>query len=155
MVIHLLQQRSHIMPQSPVTLWLRFARVFHRIDHRLVAQLRARDVSLAQFDMLTQVNASEGLTQQELADRLLVTKGNICQLLDRMEDADLLVRRQDGRANRIYLTAGGRRLAQEVLPEHESLIASLLSALTSDEQRQLRVLLRTLDHSLRGDEGEA
>jgi DNA-binding MarR family transcriptional regulator len=155
MAIHLLQQRSRIMPQSPVTLWLRFARVYHRIDHRLIAQLRARDVSLAQFDMLTQVNASEGLTQQELADRLLVTKGNICQLLDRMEDADLLVRRQDGRANRIYLTASGRRLAQEVLPEHEALIASLLSALTPDEQRQLRVLLRTLDHSLRGDEGEA
>jgi DNA-binding MarR family transcriptional regulator len=110
--------------------WLRFARVYHRIDHRLIAQLRARDLSLAQFDVLSQVGASEGLTQQVLADRLLVTKGNICQLLDRMEDADLLVRRQDGRSNRIYLTAGGRRLVQEVLPEHETLVASLLSALT-------------------------
>jgi DNA-binding MarR family transcriptional regulator len=143
------------MPQSPVTLWLRYARVFHRIEHRLVAQLRSHDLSLAQFDVLAQVSASEGLTQQELADQLLVTKGNVCQLLDRMEQSDLLVRRQDGRANRVYLTAGGRRLAQEVLPEHEALIASLLSALPPDEQRQLRVLLRTLDHSLRSDEGEA
>lgn len=143
------------MPQSPVTLWVRFARVFHRMDRRLVAQLRARDLSLAQFDVLAQVSASEGLTQQELADRLLVTKGNVCQLLDRMEDADLLARRQDGRANRVYLTASGTRLAREVLPEQEALITSLLSALTSEEQRQLRVLLRTLDHSLRGDEGEA
>jgi DNA-binding MarR family transcriptional regulator len=143
------------MPQSPVTFWLRYARIFHRIEHRLIAQLRARDLSLAQFDVLAKVNASEGLTQQELADRLLVTKGNVCQLLDRMEQNDLLVRRQDGRANRVYLTAGGRRLAQEVLPEHEALIASLFSALAPDEQRQLRVLLRTLDHSLRGDEGEA
>ncbi|HEY7019770.1 MAG TPA: MarR family transcriptional regulator [Ktedonobacterales bacterium] len=142
------------MPQSPVTLWVRFARVFHRMDRRLVAQLRARDLSLAQFDVLAQVSASEGLTQQELADRLLVTKGNVCQLLDRMEDADLLTRRQDGRANRVYLTASGARLVQEVLPEHEALISSLLSALTPDEQRQLRVLLRTLDHNLRGDEGE-
>jgi DNA-binding MarR family transcriptional regulator len=143
------------MPQSPVTLWLRFARVFHRMDRRLVAQLRARDLSLAQFDVLAQVSASEGLTQQELADRLLVTKGNVCQLLDRMEDADLLVRRQDGRANRVYLTPSGTRLVREILPEQEALIASLLSALTSEEQRQMRVLLRTLDHSLRGDEGEA
>lgn len=143
------------MPQPSTALWLRFARVYHRIDHRLIAQLRARDLSLAQFDVLSQVSASGGVTQQELADRLLVTKGNICQLLDRMEDADLLVRRQDGRSNRIYLTAGGWRLVQEVLPEHETLVASLLSALTPDERRQLRVLLRTLDHSLRGDEGEA
>ena len=155
MAIYLPEKRNRVMSQSPVTLWLRFARVFHRIDHRLVAQLRARDLSLAQFDVLAQVSASEGLTQQELADRLLVTKGNICQLLDRMEQSDLLVRRQDGRANRVYLTAGGSRLVREVLPEQEALIASLLSALTSDEQRQLRVLLHTLDHSLRGDEGEA
>jgi DNA-binding MarR family transcriptional regulator len=143
------------MPQSPVTLWLRFARVYHRMDRRLVAQLRARDLSLAQFDVLAQVSASEGLTQQELADRLLVTKGNVCQLLDRMEDTDWLVRKQDGRANRVYLTSSGRRLVREVLPEQEALIASLLSALTPEEQRQLRGLLRTLDHSLRGDEGEA
>jgi DNA-binding MarR family transcriptional regulator len=143
------------MPQPHVTLWLRYARVFHRIEHRLVAQLRSHDLSLAQFDVLAHVNASEGLTQQELADRLLVTKGNVCQLLDRMEQSDLLVRRQDGRANRVYLTTGGHRLAQEVLPEHEALIASLLSALAPDEQRQLRALLRTLDHSLRGNEGEA
>jgi DNA-binding MarR family transcriptional regulator len=143
------------MPHSSVTLWLRFARVFHRIEHRLLAQLRARDLSLAHFDVLSQVRASEGLTQQELADRLLVTKGNICQLLDRMEQTDLLVRRQDGRAKRIYLTVAGRRVAQEVTPEHEALIASLFSALTSAEQYQLRHLLRTLDHSLRDDEGEA
>jgi DNA-binding MarR family transcriptional regulator len=155
MAHYLPKYRSRIMPQPSTALWLRFARVFHRIEHRLVAQLRACDLSLAQFDVLSQVSASEGLTQQELADRLLVTKGNVCQLLDRMADADLLVRRQDGRSNRIYLTAGGLRLAQEVLPEHEALIASLLSALTPEEQRQLRVALRTLDQSLRGDEGEA
>jgi DNA-binding MarR family transcriptional regulator len=155
MAIYLPEKRSRIMPQSSTALWLRFARVYHRIDHRLIAQLRARDLSLAQFDVLSQVSANEGLTQQELADRLLVTKGNVCQLLDRMEQSDLLIRRQDGRANRIYLTTSGRRLVQDVLPEHEALVASLLSALTPDEQRELRVLLRTLDHSLRGDEGEA
>lgn len=143
------------MPQSSVTLWLRFARVFHRIDRRLIAQLRGRDLSLAQFDVLAKVSAGEGLTQQELADRLLVTKGNVCQLLDRMEQSDLLVRKQDGRANRVYLTDAGRRLIREALPEHEALVASLFSALTDEERTRLRVVLRTLDHSLRGDEGEA
>jgi DNA-binding MarR family transcriptional regulator len=155
MAVYPPEKESCAMPQSSLTLWFRLARVFHRIDRRLVAQLRGRDLSLAQFDVLAQVSASEGLTQQELADRLLVTKGNVCQLLDRMEQTDLLVRMQDGRANRVYLTDGGRRLVQDVLPEHQALIASLFSALTDDERRQLRVLLRTLDHSLRGDEGEA
>jgi DNA-binding MarR family transcriptional regulator len=142
------------MARLPVALWLRFARVFHRIDHRLVAELRSRDLSLAQFDVLAQVSAHEGMTQQELADRLLVTKGNVCQLLDRMEQTDLLARRQDGRANRVYLTTGGRRLVDDVLPEQEALIASLLSPLTPDEQRQLRLLLRKLDRALTGVEAQ-
>ena len=35
--------------------------------------------------MLAKVGSTEGISQQELADALLVTKGNVCQLLDKME----------------------------------------------------------------------
>src|SRR2546421_667794 len=120
------------MSHRPTLLWLRLARVFQRAERRLVAQLRASNLSLAQFDVLAQISAHEGLTQQELADHLLVTKGNVCQLLDRMEQAELLVRRQDGRANRVFLTANGRRLVDDALPAHEALIASLLAPLSPD-----------------------
>jgi DNA-binding MarR family transcriptional regulator len=39
----------------------------------------------AQFDVLAHVGAVEGMTQQELADSILVTKGNVALLLDRVE----------------------------------------------------------------------
>ncbi|MFI5272222.1 MAG: MarR family winged helix-turn-helix transcriptional regulator [Ktedonobacterales bacterium] len=134
--------------QWAVPAWVRLARVFHKLDHALVAQLRAHGLSLAQFDVLIQTGRHEGLTQQELADRLLVTKGNVCQLLDRMEDAGLLERRQEGRANRLALTDAGRRLYAEIVPEHEAEIARLLAPLARDEQRQLAALLRKLDSAL-------
>ena len=131
-----------------VTAWVRLARVFTKMDRAMVGDLRARNLSMAQFDVLAQVGGHEGLTQQELADRLLVTKGNVCQLLDRMTQSGLLVRRQEGRANRVLLTDAGRRLREEIVPEHEVVIEKLFDALTPDEQRQFTALLRKLDHAL-------
>jgi DNA-binding MarR family transcriptional regulator len=110
--------------------------------------MRCFGLSIAQFDVLAQLGAHEGMTQQELADALLVTKGNVCQLLDRMEQAGLIKRRQDGRANRLFLTEKGRTMFGQVVPAQEKLIVELFSALTSGEQVRLLELLRKLDRAL-------
>jgi DNA-binding MarR family transcriptional regulator len=103
---------------------------------------------MAQFDVLAHVGVAPGLTQQELADSLLVTKGNVCQLLDRMERSDLIERRSEGRANRLFLTSAGQELFDRIVPEHETMIATKLDALTPREQMELLALLRKLDQSL-------
>ena len=131
-----------------VVAWLRLVRVFTKIERRAIEQLRPHGLSYGQFDVLAHVGAAPGITQQELADALLVTKGNVCQLLDKLEAAGLLVRRPEGRTNRLFLTDKGRLVYAEVVPEHESLIAEQLSALDSNAQRQLLRLLRRLDHTL-------
>jgi DNA-binding MarR family transcriptional regulator len=110
--------------------------------------LRGWDLSVAQFDVLAHVGAGEGMTQRELADALLVTKGNVCQLLDRMEDRGLISRRQEGRAKRLFLTDAGRRLFAEVVPAHEAVIAEQFSVLSEGEQERLHELLRKIDKAL-------
>ncbi len=132
----------------PVLVWLRLARVFQKMDHASSDALRRWNLSTAQFDVLAQLGQAEGITQQELADRLLVTKGNICQLLNRMEQSGLIRRQQEGRANRLFLTVEGRALFNEVVPVEEAVLVEQFAALTLDEQRQLLALLRTLDHAL-------
>src|SRR5262249_54840895 len=122
--------------------------VFHKCERTLVAQLRCHDLSLAQFDILAHLGAAEGITQQELADKLLVTKGNVTQLLDRMTTCGLLTRRQDGRANRLYLTEKGRSLSPEVPPPQEEEIARLSTALGPEDLATLATLLRKMDHAL-------
>ncbi len=128
--------------------WMRLARVHGKVQRFAAEHARACGLSLGQFDVLVSVGAHEGLTQQELADRLLVTKGNVCQLLDKMQRDGLLVRRQEGRANRVHLTDDGRRLFEEVVPAHEDGIAGCLSSLTREEQTQLNALLAKLDRAL-------
>ena len=136
------------MQRGAVSTWMRLVRVFHRVQGHESAALRAHDLSLAQFDVIAQVGRDEGLTQQELADRLLVTKGNICQLLDRLEQRALLMRQPERRANRIILTPAGRAIYQEVVPAQEAVIAEILSPLSVAEQAQLRHLLRRLEHGM-------
>jgi DNA-binding MarR family transcriptional regulator len=136
------------MPEPAVLTWLRLARVFQKIDRASLAHLRSWKLNVAQFDVLAQVGSTLGITQQELADRLLVTKGNISQLIDRMEQHGLLTRQQEGRTNILSLTPAGQQLYQKVVPAQEALITFLFSTLSKQELEQLRAVLRKLDHDL-------
>ncbi|HSL00060.1 MAG TPA: MarR family transcriptional regulator [Rubrobacteraceae bacterium] len=128
--------------------WLRLMRVYQKVDRATAEHLRRWGLSVAQFGVLARVGASEGMTQQQVADSLLVTKGNVCQVLDRMEGRGWISRRPEGRTNRLFLTSGGRRVFDEVLPSQEALISERFSALSKGEQEQLRALLQMLDRSL-------
>jgi len=128
--------------------WLRLARVFGKIDRLSAAHLAGWSLSVAQFDVLVQVGATPGLTQQDVADALLVTKGNISQLIDRMARDGLLLRVKEGRLKRLSLTERGRALYAVVTPAQEGFIAARFAALSPADQRELLRLLRLLDHAL-------
>ncbi|HYY88546.1 MAG TPA: MarR family winged helix-turn-helix transcriptional regulator [Chloroflexota bacterium] len=128
--------------------WLRLVRVYHKLQRAEAGRLRCWGLSPAQFDVLAHVGAAEGLSQQRLADALLVTKGNICQILDKMERDGLIQRQPVGRVNQVYLTEAGRQLEAEVVPGHERFMADQLAVLCAAEQLQLHQLLRALDRAL-------
>jgi DNA-binding MarR family transcriptional regulator len=136
-------------PTVPLLIWLRLARIFQTAEQFSGENLRSWSLSNAQFDLLAQVGIAEGLTQQDLATALLVTKGNVCQLVDRMERDGLIRRLPAGRSNRLFLTDAGRRLYEEVVPVHETAMHGLFSQIADQDQAQLVPLLRRLDHTLR------
>jgi DNA-binding MarR family transcriptional regulator len=152
-----LVRQEHAPPtrarQGALLAWLRLARIYQRVDRATAARLRAADLSVAQFDVLVHLGVAEGLTQQELADSLLVTKGNISQLIARMERRGLIRRCQDGRAMNLFLTTEGRQVREAIVPTHEAWITDQFAGLTAEETGRLLALLRKLDHSL-GDEVE-
>lgn len=142
------RSRGGSLRRASVLGWLRLLRVSQKVERDLAGQLKLGGLNNAQFDVLAHVGAAEGITQQELADSLLVTKGNVAQLLDRMEKRGLIERRSQGRTNRLFLTDEGRRTFAEVVPAHEALIDERLSVLSEEEQKQLFELLRRLDRAL-------
>ncbi len=143
------RQRTAHERRTGVALWARLARIYGRNIRLAEGRLREVGLSVAQFDVLAHVGAHEGITQQELAQRLLVTQGAITQLLDRLEQRGVIRRCPDGRINRLVLTEEGRRLRDSVVPQQEQFQAEQFAALTPGERRQLLTLLGKLQRSQR------
>lgn len=140
--------RDSTLRSAALLAWLRLARVYQKTDRASAEHLRRWGLTVAQFDVLAHIGAREGLSQQQLADSLLVTKGNVTQLLHRLEHDGLVRRCQEGRVNRLVLTERGRLLRDQVAPAQEALITRLFSTLPPEKQSRLLALLRELDHAL-------
>ena len=131
-----------------VRAWARMVRVSQKVMQPALAEtMRGLGLNVAEFEILNILAAREGLTQQDLADVLLVTKGNMTYHLCRMEGRGLVDRRPDGRKNRLYPTGEGRRLLEAALSEHEALIDERFSGLSAEEQSRLADLLSKLERS--------
>ncbi|MGX4587920.1 MarR family winged helix-turn-helix transcriptional regulator [Paenibacillus chitinolyticus] len=125
-----------------VLIWFRLSRVYNQSIRQSNQHLKAWNLSAAQFDVLVQVGSHERLTQQELADKLLVTKGNITQLLSKMEELGWIRREQEWKTKYISLTAEGQILFDEVVPQQEQFQASQFDGLDREEKKQLLELLK-------------
>jgi DNA-binding MarR family transcriptional regulator len=147
------RSRSVALPQAGgdvLRTWLAIVNTYQRIEQRLGRVLEAAGLTLPQFDVLANLGMTEGITQQELADKLLVTKGNVVGLLDRMESADLVERRpdpRDRRANRVYLTPRGRAALHEAFPAHLGVLREVMGRLSSADYQALSRLLERLELS--------
>ncbi len=137
-------ERNGAVSRRAVALWLRLLRLTNAKGQELGDELRAKDLSPAQFDVIAQIGSAEGLTQRDLAQRLVVTEGNITQLLDKMQQRGLVARHPDGRCNHLGLTEAGREIYRTAVPAQERRISMMFEVLSDEEQEELLRLLRKL-----------
>jgi DNA-binding MarR family transcriptional regulator len=131
--------------------WLSLMRVYEKMQKHAGEHLECYDLSPAQYDVLAQLQEAPGISQQELAERLEVTKGNVCTLLDRMQDRDLVVRERhpaDRRLHLLYLTEKGATIAVKAIPAYAQFVREHLKTLSAAEQAQLLGLLGRLESHL-------
>lgn len=124
--------------------WFRLLRLHTRINLAITERVRALGLSVPQCDVLTTLTEREGVSQQELAERLYVTKGNISGLIDRLVAADLVERRSiagDKRSHAIYLTAQGRSLAEQGIAVQREFVTQTLGRLPPEQLAALDQLL--------------
>src|SRR4051794_22697951 len=114
------QSDKLVKPSGPdVDAWVQLVHTYHMLIRRLEQALDTHGLSLPQFEVLAHLQFDGAITQNELAHRLLVTKGNVCGLIDRMESAGLVERTtdpSDRRANRLRLTDAGMMLFSQSMP---------------------------------------
>jgi MarR family transcriptional regulator for hemolysin len=81
------------------------------------SRAKTRGTTRAQWIVLFRLREQEGLSQVDLADVLELQPISLVRLLDRLVERGLVERRsdpRDRRANRLFLTASGRQLADDL-----------------------------------------
>ena len=79
---------------------------------------------------------------------MTVTKGNITQLLDRLEADGLVLRSKEGRTKCLHLTQKGWEVIRQITPAHDELLFQMFGTLTADDVKQLAKILRKLEHNI-------
>jgi DNA-binding MarR family transcriptional regulator len=127
--------------------WLQLVRAYNYMEARISADLRSADLTLARFHVLVALAKEGPMSQQKLADHLLVTKGNVVGLIDKLSARGLVERQPsvtDRRVNVLRVTPPGRRMVERILPRQMQLIASLMQPLNPREATALDALLKRL-----------
>jgi DNA-binding MarR family transcriptional regulator len=129
-------------------------RLHRRASVSIGAELKVLGLSIPQFDLLSTLTEEEGMSQQELAARLYVTKGNVSGLVDRLVRAGLLERRAipgDRRSNALHLTAKGRALAEQGLAVQKAYVTRTLGSLDARDLAELERIAQLWRAQARAD----
>ena len=136
------------MDDDALAVWRQLAHTYLKLQRRVEEMLVPYDLALSQFEALAKIGLNPGVIQQELVHFLLVTKGNVGALVDRLEEARLLERRpdpSDRRANRLFLTAAGVKMVGEIFAEHQELVHEMFRPLASGQRQTLIALLKAIE----------
>src|SRR3954454_10073411 len=96
---------------------------------------KTRGTTRAQWIVLFRLREQEGLSQVDLADVLELQPISLVRLLDRLVEHGLLERRsdpKDRRAHRLFLTASGRQLVDELDSLRDAIAREVLEATASE-----------------------
>jgi MarR family transcriptional regulator, organic hydroperoxide resistance regulator len=103
----------------------------------------------AQASVLWSLFDGDGMTQSELGEQLCVQGATITNMLQRMEESGLIVRRRDPEDNRlvrVYLTDTGREKEQQIVNQFSRLDTALFEGMSQEERRRLiQLLTRMVD----------
>lgn len=127
--------------------WIEVPKAY-QIARRLLSEgLATIDLDLPRYDVLATILRFPGLTQQELADKLLIGRSNLSMLLPDMEKKTYLERREDAadrRLKRLFLTTAGEDLARAGLRIHVKAVNHMMEPVSEEECRVLGEQMRKI-----------
>ncbi|MBS0470761.1 MAG: winged helix-turn-helix transcriptional regulator [Proteobacteria bacterium] len=104
-------------------------------------------LSIPEWRVMAVLGGTSNLSAREVAERTAMDKVQVSRAVETLVRARRVARTadaEDGRIQRLALTAKGRAIYDEVVPLALHLEEVLLSALTADERRQLDGLVAKL-----------
>ena len=146
--------------ESALRLWINLARCYVTFSRAVACKVAEYDLTAPQFGVLEALYHVGPLSLGELAEKLLVTGGNVTYVMDRLEAQGLVARERSGddrRVVRAHLTTKGRATIESVFPGHVEFIRNLVNGLGAEDRDDLRELLKKLGKGIAGgphDDGD-
>jgi len=103
------------------------------------------------FYVLLHISEEPGISSSDLSQKLLCDKSNVTRIVKGLEASGYLERQpheSDGRAQRLYLTARGEAVCNEVNTAHQAYNAARLNNIDTAVQNTLIENLNRLHHQL-------
>lgn len=116
--------------------WIAVGRACQLMQLTLARNIAHLDIKPPHLDIMLNLYRREGISQQELARKLLVGRSNMSMLLPQLEKRGLIERRgdsQDKRVLRLFLTEEGRAITEAAMRIQTSLIDQVMAP-SSEEQ---------------------
>lgn len=117
--------------------------------------LKQYDLNSAKFNILMIIkhsgNSDEGIQQNFISDKLLVTPSNITKMLDKLESEELITRndkKNDRRVKIIKITKKGSELIDQIWQEYLKIIESLAPKISEKEKNSLLEFLSVWQNNI-------
>ncbi len=136
---------------SGLRLWVALTRAYLTFARVASSRVDEYGLTIPQFGILEALHHLGPLSLGELAEKLLVTGGNITFVMNRLEEQGLVYRDRSDEDRRVILarlTPRGKELIRGVFPGHADFVGKVVNHLSLEEQEDLRELLKKLGHGM-------
>jgi MarR family transcriptional regulator, 2-MHQ and catechol-resistance regulon repressor len=135
-------------------LWVVLSRAYTAVARHSEADIARHGLSSGEFAILEVLHHKGPLLLGEVQRRILASSGGVTYLVDRLEAAGLVERRdcpEDRRARYAALTRRGEQLMKRIFPAHAEAMERAVAGLTPAERKQAIELLKKLGHAAASD----
>jgi MarR family transcriptional regulator, 2-MHQ and catechol-resistance regulon repressor len=139
-------------------LYVVLARARNAVGRQADADISRHGLSTGEFAILEALYHKGPMLLGEVQRKILVSSGGVTYLVDRLQAAGLVERRdcpEDRRARYATLTEAGQEFMERIFPDHTAAIRKAVAGLTPGEKRQAIELLKKLGRSAAGVQGAA
>lgn len=126
-----------------------FVRAYQAFTNYDEEHIRQLGLTCPQFDVISTLGNTPGMTMGQLAEKTLVTKGTLTGIIDRLEKKGLVQREvppENRRCFVIVLTPEGERVFEEAFPAHILYLKQRFGHLSAAELEEIRAALQKLRH---------
>jgi MarR family 2-MHQ and catechol resistance regulon transcriptional repressor len=127
--------------------YIKLSRAAEAVTNRINRHLHDYGLTVSQFGVLEALYHLGSLHQNQLAEKILKSSGNMTLVIDNLVKQDLVERRRDERDRRyvnVHLTEKGEALIDEIFPTHVNYVVETFSPLSPAEQKTMATLCRKL-----------